>query len=76
MLVEVYDDKINFVNIEFSVPSSWLEKYIDSSIENVLNDYTSEESEYIYAQAILDKAIIARHFSFVVNEELNLPLGV
>lgn len=64
LLLETYDDKNNFVNIEFSVSSSWLEKYVDSSIENFLNDYTSEESENIYAHAILDKAIIARHFSF------------
>lgn len=64
LLLETYDDKNNFVNIEFSVPSSWLEKYIDSSIENFLNDYTSEESENIYAHAILDKAIIDKHFSF------------
>lgn len=64
LLVEVYDDKNNFTIIDFSVPSSWLEKYIDSSIENFLNDYTSEESENIYAHAILDNAIIAKHFSF------------
>ena len=64
LLLETYDDKNNFVNIEFSVSSFWLEKHIDSSIENFLNDYTSEESENIYAHAILDKAIIARHFSF------------
>lgn len=62
--LETYDDKNNFVNIEFSISSSWLEKYVDSSIEDFLNDYTSEESENIYAHAILDKAIIARHFSF------------
>lgn len=64
LLLETYDDKNNFVVIEFSVPSSWLEKYSDSSIEDFLNDYTSEESENIYAHAILDKVIIARHFSF------------
>ena len=64
LLLETYDNKNNFVNIEFSVPSSWFEKYIDSSIEEFLNDYTSEESEDIYAHAILDNAIIARHFSF------------
>ena len=64
LLLETYDDKNNFINIEFSVPSSWLEKYIDSSTEDFLNDYTSEESENIYAHAILDNAIIAKHFSF------------
>lgn len=64
LLLETYDDKNNFVNIEFSVPSSWLEKHVDSSIKDFLNDYTSEESENIYAYAILDNAIIARHFSF------------
>ncbi len=64
LLLETYDDKNNFINIEFSVPSSWLEKHIDSSTEDFLNDYTSEESENIYAHAILDNAIIAKHFSF------------
>lgn len=64
LLLETYDDKNNFINIDFSVPSSWLEKHIDSSIEDFLNDYTSEESENIYAHAILDNAIIAKHFSF------------
>lgn len=64
LVLETYDDKNNFVVIDFSVPSSWLEKYIDSSTEDFLNDYTSEESENIYAHAILDNAIIAKHFSF------------
>lgn len=64
LLLETYDDKNNFVVIEFSVSSSWLEKHIDSSIEDFLNEYTSTESESLYALAILDKAIIARRFSF------------
>lgn len=64
LLLETYDDKNNFAVISFSVASSWLEKQINSSIEDFLNDYTSEESENIYAHAILDNAIIAKHFSF------------
>lgn len=64
LVLETYDDKNNFITIDFSVPGSWLEPHIDSSIEDFLNDYTSEESENIYAHAILDKTIIAKHFSF------------
>lgn len=59
-----YDDKNNPIIIEFSISSSWLQEHIDSSIEEFLNEYTSEESEEIYALAILDNAIIAKHFSF------------
>lgn len=46
--------------IKFEVPADWLEKQVseyDMTLDEFMNEYTSDESSEIYARAILDGLI-------------------
>ena len=73
--LEEYDEEENAQILHFEVSRVWLEKYLAeqhltcqnedmySSVENFLNEYTTDESVSVYLQAVLEDEIIKESVS-------------
>lgn len=62
--IDVYDIQGNCTIKEFKVPNDWLLNQVKEefdTIENFLNEYTSEESNEIYCCASLENMIICEN---------------
>lgn len=58
---EVSDEYDNTVLKQFEVPEEWLLNEVEEdygSLQNILAEYTSDESEPIYCKAILDGVVL------------------
>lgn len=59
--IDTYDNNDNCIIKEFEVPKWWLKKQIEEeykTVENFLNEYTSDESGELYALAQLNDVIL------------------
>ena len=73
--VEEYDEEENAQILHFDVSRVWLEKWLAeqylvcqtedmySSVENFLNEYTTDESVSVYLQAVLENEVIRESVS-------------
>lgn len=73
--LEEYDEEENAQILHFEVSRVWLEKYLAeqyltcqnedmySSVENFLNEYTTDESVSVYLQAVLEDEVIKESVS-------------
>ena len=59
--IDTYNTNDNCIIIEFEVPKWWLKtqvKELYNTVENFLNEYTSDESQIIYEQANIEKMVL------------------
>lgn len=59
--IDTYDFNDNCIVKQFEVPKGWLQKQVEKeygTIENFLDEYTSEDSQPIYEKAILEDMVL------------------
>ena len=58
-----YDEQDNCSVTDFEVSTEWLESQLEESLENFLNEYTSDESIPLYGLAILHGKVLNENTS-------------
>ena len=58
-----YDENNNCIVVDFEVSKEWLENRLEESLEDFLNEYTSDDSIPLYELAMLSGKILSENTS-------------